>query len=198
MANKVFEKQFENYTFVVFDEKPDFPVYEVNQVHGNEVVETSDNIQSADGIVANLDFNKPLAIKTADCLPIAIFGKNGVSMVHAGWRGVASEIILNQKIKDIEPELFIIGPHIQEDVYEVSEEFTESFQNSDSFSKKDGKIYFSLFKEISKQILESYPEVFIFDCALCTFKDDRFHSYRLNKTTKRNWNVLLKNNMGEK
>ncbi len=34
-----------------------------------------------------------LVVRTADCLPVAIAGGGAVAMVHAGWRGLASDIL---------------------------------------------------------------------------------------------------------
>ncbi len=34
-----------------------------------------------------------LVVRTADCLPVAIAGGGAVAMVHAGWRGLAADII---------------------------------------------------------------------------------------------------------
>jgi YfiH family protein len=34
-----------------------------------------------------------LTVRTADCLPIALFGGGAVAMVHAGWRGLAADVL---------------------------------------------------------------------------------------------------------
>ena len=34
-----------------------------------------------------------LAVRTADCLPVALAGCDAVAMVHAGWRGLAGDIL---------------------------------------------------------------------------------------------------------
>lgn len=34
-----------------------------------------------------------LAVQTADCLPIALAGRGVVAMIHAGWRGLAADIL---------------------------------------------------------------------------------------------------------
>lgn len=191
MANIIFEKEIFNYYFRVYDDKPDFKLHEVNQVHGSDVHLISNDIKEGDGIVAPHEMDHPLAIKTADCLPIAVFGAHGVAMIHAGWKGLESKIIANTKIATLIPTLFFIGPHISAENYEVGSEFTNIFQNPDNFIQRDGKIYFSLFREISSQILTHYPNSLVLDAGICTYSHEEFHSYRLNKTNKRNWNILV-------
>ena len=34
-----------------------------------------------------------LVVRTADCLPVALAGGGAVAMVHAGWRGLASDVL---------------------------------------------------------------------------------------------------------
>ena len=34
-----------------------------------------------------------LTVRTADCLPIALSGEGAVAIVHAGWRGLAADVV---------------------------------------------------------------------------------------------------------
>ena len=70
-----------------------------------------------------------LAIRTADCLPVLIHvpGK-AVAAIHAGWRGLESEII-PKTISDmkasgipIQTARAVIGPHIGKQSFEVGED----------------------------------------------------------------------------
>ncbi len=68
------------------------------QVHG-AVVATVERcagyevaVATADGLATTAS-RTPLAVHVADCLPIVIAGAGGVSVVHAGWRGLASGVI---------------------------------------------------------------------------------------------------------
>ena len=76
MTSILFEKKLPNAIFQTFDGKPDFYFNEVEQVHGNLVVPTSDKSLNADGLFS-AESKFSLAIKTADCLPIAVIGKKG-------------------------------------------------------------------------------------------------------------------------
>ncbi len=46
----------------------------------------------ADGQATNLRGVAPMVL-TADCVPIAIAGDGAVAMLHAGWRGLAANIV---------------------------------------------------------------------------------------------------------
>lgn len=189
MAKIIFEKTLIKGRFVVYDDKPDFNFAYVNQVHGNLVVPDSCVGDEADGLFAK-DLRAPLAIKTADCLPIAVIGEKGVAMLHAGWRGLAKEIICHENVKNIGPMQFFIGPCIHKEAFEVSQDFKNNFPGSPHFQQAE-KLTFDLVAEARDQIKNSYPNAIFADSGICTFNDSNFHSYRQNKTDQRNWNILI-------
>jgi YfiH family protein len=188
MTNILFQEKILEYEFTVYSSEPEFTKLSVQQVHGNKISSKCDC--EADGIVStNLEL--PLAIKTADCLPIAIIGNNGFAMIHAGWRGLENKILASKEIQKLEAKTFYIGPHIESCCYEVSEEFCLNFPKSNQFSKISEKIYFSLSGEAKKQIQNLYPGMTINsanNCTLCS--EHQFHSFRKNATSQRNWNIL--------
>ncbi len=53
---------------------------------GPHVVGTCDALLTAEPFVA-------LTVRTADCLPIALAGGGVVAIVHAGWRGLAADVL---------------------------------------------------------------------------------------------------------
>ncbi|MFG1500903.1 polyphenol oxidase family protein [Halobacteriovorax sp. XZX-3] len=194
MAQLLYQKKIGDFLFETYDDRPDFEFDEVKQIHSDIVVKTpTTNSIEADGIVSKLELSQPLAIKTADCLPIAIIGKFGVANLHAGWRGVAQEIILNKEVKAIEPQIILIGPHISAVNYEVSEEFKQNFPNSQAFDMVEGRLTFSLEMEVKKQIAEHFPQAYVISTNICTFANLNYNSFRRNQTTKRNYNILKRN-----
>lgn len=194
MAKLLYQKKISDYLFEVYDDLPDFEFDEVKQIHSSIVVNApASNDNEADAITSELQLDRPLAIKTADCLPIVIIGKSGVANIHAGWRGLAEEIILNDEIKNIEPEIILIGPHISAVNYEVSEEFKQNFPNSQAFAVIEGKLTFSLEMEIREQISNNFPKAHVISTNICTFANLNYNSFRRNQTTKRNYNILKRN-----
>jgi YfiH family protein len=113
-------------------------VFICKQVHSASVVEWQadqvSNTVEADGVFTRK--HQPIAVITADCLPILFAAKNGemVAAVHGGWKGLQGGIIANvvQRFADegitVDQLRVAIGPSIKPCCYEVSEGFIASLQ----------------------------------------------------------------------
>lgn len=191
----IYQKHIVEGEFTVFDEKPPEAIC-VNQTHSNIVLTYSGNRMDsleADGII--VDFKKypkilP-TIKTADCLPVCFIGQENFALVHAGWRGLATNILIHPALVAIHPHRAIIGPSIQCRQFEVTKEFYQNFPNSNNFIQIDGKIFFNLQAEAQQQIVEKYQNIDIIDCNECTLLNEKLFSFRRDKTEKRNWNTFI-------
>lgn len=165
----------------------------VSQVHGTDIVSPETLPCEADGIVVSWEeFDKPLAIKTADCLPIVIEGDKGVVFLHAGWRGLAHGILDKPEIEMINPQRVFIGPSIHECCFEVSADFHLHFPDSPNFKKIKNKYYFNLQEEAKRKLREKFPSLLVQYAPVCTSCNPALHSYRRDKTTERNWNLYIK------
>ena len=73
---------------------------ESKQVHGSDVhvitelPEPGADPVEADGIATTLE-DVAAVVVTADCLPVALIAPGGVAMIHAGWRGLAADVLSN-------------------------------------------------------------------------------------------------------
>jgi len=117
--------------------RPD-EVFICKQVHSASVIEWQadqvPNTVEADGVCTGE--HKPIAVITADCLPLLIAAQNGkkVAAVHGGWKGLQSGIIANaiKRFTDegiaVDQLRVAIGPSIKPCCYEVSEGFVAQFQ----------------------------------------------------------------------
>ncbi len=106
------------------------------QVHGKVVLEASQtnsvSIKEADALVSE-NKGETLWVCTADCLPILIGDtKTGnVASCHAGWRGIASRILIEvinkmkKKGSKVESLIVAIGPSISGKRYPVDVEVLE-------------------------------------------------------------------------
>ncbi|WP_456027125.1 peptidoglycan editing factor PgeF [Pseudomonas capeferrum] len=113
-------------------------VFICKQVHSASVIEWQaqqvSNTIEADGVFTRAP--QPIAVITADCLPILIAAHSGerVAAVHGGWKGLQGGIIANA-VKQlaavgiaVDQLRVAIGPSIKPCCYEVSAEFIAQFQ----------------------------------------------------------------------
>ena len=177
--------------FYTFNQKPEIDFLHVHQVHGNLVLGPENCGDEADGLFCSFEKPHILGIKTADCLPIVILGEEGYAHLHAGWRGVHQKIHLSERVHGLRPTYCFVGPHIQKENFEVTEDFKENFPNSaDLFLHIEGKLTFNLFEQVSRDLLEKYPKMEIINCKRDTYAEKAFHSYRRDATAERNWNLF--------
>ena len=115
-------------------------------------------------------------------------------MVHAGWQGLHKEIILDSKIKNLNPQYAFIGPHICQNHYQVGAEFLKYFENSKCLIPdkiEANKYKLSLEQEASYQLKKLNQDITIESSPLCTFQHKELHSYRSDSTMSRNWNIFV-------
>jgi copper oxidase (laccase) domain-containing protein len=195
-ADLCYRFEVDGYIFETYNRSPDFAFNQVTQTHSAKVSEyvddSFDEKAECDGIVSFRDNPPALGIKTADCLAIGIVGRNGIAILHAGWRGLRKKIISHSSIEKIDPRFFIISPHISAANYEVGEEFLDYFDKDVSLDRVDGKLVFSQRHEAVHQIRSRFPNAPIEISHLCTFDSDRLHSYRREKGAGRNVSILRK------
>lgn len=187
-------------------------IISVPQVHSNEVrlVSAEEAGQgtfnkaafSCDGYIT-LENDLPLGVKTADCVPILLEGRNdageivAVSAVHAGWRGTAAKIAVEaiKKLCDFgvrEDNIYAaIGPCIDVCCYEVGIDFAnqiakklgQNYEIKHIKTNGDGTRYADL-KSMNLDILIScgVPKNNIDVSPLCTCcNPDLFYSHRRQK-----------------
>lgn len=114
---------------------PGAAVARVHQVHGRVVhrVRAGGVAGQGDGLWTT-EPGLVLAVRTADCVPVLLaLGEPAVAVaaVHAGWRGVAAEILAAavHALRSVDPSAPIeaaIGPAISGPRYEVGEEVVEA------------------------------------------------------------------------
>jgi polyphenol oxidase len=179
--------------FETWNHRPDFSFHEAKQVHGTEIVSLETLPAEADGLMVSWEeFEQPLAIKTADCMPIVIEGAKGAIFLHAGWRGLANNILSRPEIAMITPQRVLIGPSIHQCCFEVTSEFREHFPESPNFNKLGNRLTFNLQQEAKDQLRKIFPNLLVDISPTCTSCNTAFHSYRRDQTSKRNWNLYIK------
>ena len=144
----------------------------------------------------------PVAVMTADCVPILMARKDGgsVAAIHAGWRGTQAHI-LTALWKKLESEgemaanwIAAIGPAIGPCCYEVSDELGQDFLTEFGPIAVPRPRHLDL-PAINQAELHQIgiKEVDLF--RVCTKCDQlkgepRFHSYRREGGGTRQWSVI--------
>lgn len=172
-----------------------------NQTH-SENVRLATHIDAGKGVFIERDYtdvdalitnekNLPLAIHTADCVPVTLIDtKNkAIGNAHCGWKGtfscLASKTLFEMgKHFKTEPKdvTAIIGPCIHKCCYEVSEDlflkFSEKFRDSSIIFEKDNKFFLDL-PNINRKILRDAgtQKILVSDLCTCCNKDI-FYSHR--------------------
>ena len=169
------KKQSINYNKIVF----------ANQIHGTMIKKVSSAdcgtfIKDCDGLITD-DKDIYLCIFTADCMPVFLASRDYsvVSLVHAGWRGLAAKILENAIISfkndfGISPrDIFAyVGPHINKCCYQISNDLKKTFGLSEEEN------YLSLSNEALKQLKKlGLKKVYINSNCTC-HQSDTFFSYR--------------------
>lgn len=195
MTKELLCQCFSRGTFITFNGPPLIPFIKVKQVHSNKILSAqsikNDQLEG-DGLYLEKGIKKNLCILTADCLPVLFIGDEGEALIHAGWRGIKDGILENKILNKLKPKQVFIGPSIKKCCYEVSPDFQKNFPSSESFIKKGEKLFFSLDEEITARLKKLFPFLEILVDKHCTCCDKKFHSFRRDKTEKRNYNVWIR------
>jgi len=141
-------------------------------------------LPEADGQATPLPDVAPMVL-TADCLPIAIAGRNAVTMVHAGWRGLAGGIVAEgvRAVRELGAEGPLeaaIGPGAGACCYEVGEEVHREFAGYGDGVRRGRNLDL---KAIARLQLERAGVRTVHDVDLCTICSDRslFFSHRRDR-----------------
>ena len=163
------------------------------QIHSSNIETVKDGVffyDNTDALISNIK-DTVLLLNFADCIPIILYSKQNKTgaLIHAGWRGSASEIAkktvlkmtndLNIKTKTITA---LIGPGIGKCCFEtdadVFEKLISDKSNKNLYEKKGNKYFIDLKLLNANQLSECGIEN-IDICNYCTCcMSDIFFSYR--------------------
>ncbi len=162
----------------------------ISQVHGSRVVTVSGPgfYGEADALVTT-SIGLPIAIATADCVPVVLLGKATRAVAHAGWRGVARGVVpaaveCMQALGD-EPTTAILGPHIGACCYEVGREVIEEVGGFAARTRWGASSV-----DLGAAIRSQLPGVEVVDIGRCTHDDPSMASYREDGTRERQVTIV--------
>ena len=155
----------------------------LKQVHGTRVLEARSG--EADACVAR-KAGQVCVVQMADCMPVLFTDADGtvVAAAHAGWRGLAGGVLeATLQAMGTAPEKIIawLGPAIGPRVYEVGEDVRAAFAGYEfAFTpNRPGHWLLDLYA-VARAKLAPLKEVT--GGGYCTYTDERFFSYRRDRT----------------
>lgn len=155
-------------------------------------IQQQELLMTADAVITSLP-NTAVAVSTADCVPIICTdNETFVAAIHAGWRGIVSNIITNTIDKlenlgcDINKLTFLVGPCISGLNYEIGEDVWHEFENSFNdnelkailIKKTTEKFFPDIRTAVDIQISRKTKKDNIFHFNANTYTDTRFYSVR--------------------
>ncbi|OFZ22973.1 MAG: hypothetical protein A2X94_00135 [Bdellovibrionales bacterium GWB1_55_8] len=188
-----------------WEKKPEW--HQVHGVRAAEVLYANQKLGDCDAVYSAAP-GIPVAIQTADCVPILLARRDGraVAAVHAGWRGTKSRILRELwkqlSVSGERPEDWVaaIGPAIGPCCYKVSPELAAEFAAEfSSFGKAVAVPKPEILDLPAINVAElraiGIPKIdLIRSCTFCATSEDgspRSHSYRREKIRTRQYSGLM-------
>lgn len=170
------------------------PVQWLEQVHGTDVYNAiSCALPPRADAVYTRKLGLPLAVLTADCLPVLFCTRaaDEVAVAHAGWRGLANGVLVQTlKAFSADPSQIIayLGPAIGPQYFEVGAEVravfaegshgsAESIDNCFTPSGRAGHFYGDLYT-LARMQLQALGVSGVYGGDYNTYTDMRFYSFR--------------------
>ena len=167
---------------------PSDPLW-LNQIHSSRCIDVhSDKSADREADAAVTDCKSlVLAVMAADCLPVLVCTRDGsrIGVIHAGWRGLARDII-GQTLRNRPGDWIAwLGAGIGPCHYEVGEEVRREFDLEDAFERRSSSWMMDLYRIAREQLTRAgVSEIYGGDC--CTYCDvEKFYSYRRDGKTGR-------------
>ncbi len=177
----------------------------MTQIHSNRVSIIEDDTEpgECDSLVS-IESEIALCVKTADCIPVLMFDPAGlvIAAVHCGRKGLEKHIITNtisimKENFNSNPEdiRVVLGPAISKDHYEVDSETYDMFV-SNTYGSQTGCWLDLKHSAVRESVNAGILKKHIDNMEICTFEDNRFNSYRRDKTNQRQISYIALKNIG--
>ncbi|MEO0206063.1 MAG: polyphenol oxidase family protein [candidate division WOR-3 bacterium] len=161
----------------------------LKQIHSDIIVDIDEEQKTTgDGLITSS--RQCIGVKVADCLPVYLFSKERIVMLHCGWRSIIKRIL--KKAKDILIDYkYALGACIGPCCYEIKSDVASLYRKSysEAVIKRNDKIYLSLKKAV---IIELGEKNLVADLDYCTYCNTLyFYSHRRGDKA-RNYAALAK------
>ncbi|MFH1331144.1 MAG: polyphenol oxidase family protein [Actinomycetota bacterium] len=150
----------------------------LHQVHGSRVWPVAAPGLQGDGdALFTTVLRLPLAVGTADCLPVVLEGPGGVGLAHMGWRGAVAGVVAAlraaMEAAGAAPVRAALGPGIGPCCYEVGPEVLERLHAYRTRTRRgsDGV-------DLAAAAAAGLTGLEVWRASACTCCSAGFHSYR--------------------
>lgn len=162
----------------------------LKQVHSDTVVDIDvPHTGVGDGLITHKT-GVHLGIKVADCLPVYLFNREKVCIIHCGWRGIINGIA-QRAARFMDTYVYTIGASIGRCCYEIKEDVAQIFKPAYGPAiTLEGNRYFLDLKKAVIQDLGIEPLVGSLDfCTKC--HPEYFYSFRGGDHDERNCAMIV-------
>lgn len=157
----------------------------LRQVHGADIVlAKSTGDRGAGDALITQDPQIPVAVATADCVPVVVIGDGVAAVIHAGWRGALAGVV-PATLRAMEasghpPRHAAIGPAIGPCCYEVGEDVAAQFPGFIGSTTWD-----TVSVDVPGFVRSQLAGLKVWMSGECTFTSDRLYSWRQDGTNQR-------------
>lgn len=121
--------------FAMIEPRCELPVAWAKQIHSDVVLSARPGRCGEGDALVSSTADLVLSVVVADCVPVLIAGEGDLAAVHAGWRGLAGDLIgraLERRSESGAALTAWIGPAIGPCCYEVSDEVAKAVVGASS------------------------------------------------------------------
>lgn len=160
----------------------------LHQLHGSTVVTVTEPGEragaEADAAVTRTRYAK-LAVRTADCVPIVLIGRDSIGVVHAGWRGLAANVVQNAIEVMGGVGQAHIGPHIRSGCYEFGAEDLDSVAAVLGSQVRSHTLWGTPSLDLTAATRAALGAIPVIDSGACTACSDIYFSWRARREAAR-------------
>jgi YfiH family protein len=157
------------------------------QVHGDTILDADamapTDDPEGDGLTT-AERGVGLMVTVADCLPIALVAAGRATMLHCGWRGLATRMIA-RAVAQFDPVMptAVIGPCIGSDAYAVGTEVPHQIGHEGLAAYEDGRLDL---RAVARAQLMAAGVHLIEEVEICTYANPQLlFSHRRERPTGR-------------
>jgi len=157
----------------------------LHQVHGRRVWRVSRAGLQGDGdALFTTAPGLPLAVGTADCLPVVVEAAGGVGLAHAGWRGAAAGVVVAlrqaMEAEGLGPLRAAVGPGIGPCCFTVGPEVAAALPGFAAVARTA-----TVSIDLPAAVAAALEGLEVWRSPDCTCCGHGYHSYRRDATRRR-------------